>query len=353
MLRPGIAWGLVLARTQRRLALLLGALLLPVLLTGCPPGLSGQKELSPDEVKWFIKGGGDPRSIRVWRGLVDMGSLSQQSYRVPATGSATPISEETFTASIQLVPPNGLVGKKQFAGFASSAARGTMQLRLSTASDDLTESGYLIATFRARAAGSVCLRLSGKATLQDQRFQGTFSVLGGTGLGARLRATGSIRATQPKAFSVKWQFAALTTPSLAASRPIPAACANAGKPTPKPPPAKATATLDGFAFASALATALPAGAQVFPEGSTVSGTDGCGGDNNLFAVVTYSGPSATIEGAVFKPNGTVTVKHPVHSGQNVIFLLASPPNGSYSMKLYFPGVDGPVFAPSLTLNRTC
>jgi hypothetical protein len=147
--------------------------------------------------------------------------------------------------------------------------------------------------------------------------------------------------------------------SLGPPRPPSPACRAAAATVAKPPtttttPATVKASFDGFAFAAANAHTLPAGTPVFPQGSTVTGTAGCGADNNLFAVITYSGPDSMTDGALFGPNGTLALKgHPIHSGQNALFLLTSPPNGSYSMKLAFTGVNGPAFAPSLTLARSC
>ncbi len=90
---------------------------------------------------------------------------------------------------------------------------------------------------------------------------------------------------------------------------------------------------------------------IYSDAATVNGAVGCGGSDNLYGVVDYSGPTnATLSGFVLnKFQQTLT------QGRNVVFFGAGPPNGPLSSKgsVYARGYQAVDFTHSLTLNRTC
>lgn len=118
---------------------------------------------------------------------------------------------------------------------------------------------------------------------------------------------------------------------------------------------------DGFAFAPASARngRLPAGTKLYAQGS-VSGTVGCGVDNNLYLVTSYSGPpGALFAGSAYSNTSgkQATLQQTLNPGQNAVFLFAAPANGSYQLKAdVIPprGTTGSAtFGQEVTLQRSC
>jgi hypothetical protein len=215
-----------------------------------------------------------------------------------------------------------------------------------------------VAVVTSAANGSLCIGFKGtsQAARPLQVVEGQFSVLGGTGPAARLRVSGpflGILPSLPQSSTASASVSITAVPkqaSLAPPRGLTAACRKAMSP-PAPPP-KVTATLDGYAFAPPGTTKLPAGTQIFPDGSTISGAIGCG--QPLYMIVTYAGPAgARATGGFYGPQ-TVTIDQPVSPSQNALLLFASPPNGSYSAKVSVNvGATGTSFGGNLALTRTC
>lgn len=215
---------------------------------------------------------------------------------------------------------------------------------------------------------SACLSMSGASLPhggRDQFIGGKFTVLGGTGQGARLRATGKFLAIQPsglpseqgyqKPFKATFLLFVSKT-SLGSSRGLSAKCRAAGT-----LPTKPKVTFNGFAFAPASAKtgSLPSGTKVYPSGSTVSGAVGCGSDNNLYAVVTYSGPAGAKASFYYVGPlgaGKGAGEQPVVKGGNNLFIGPSPGNGFFQVGggVNTPNSSTPVdFSGSVTLARTC
>jgi hypothetical protein len=335
----------------------LSAAVLPLLLAGCPAFKpSGEVPITAKQADKYLRR--DFYSVRThWNGMVIPNRIPQVKQ---GPGRSLDLVE-IFTGHVQLTPPTGVKGLGAFAGFSSSNLKSTMNLTLAARSDDATESGYAIATFRTRSAGSVCIRLAGKATAEAQKFQGSFSVLGGTGLGARLRSSGKVRAVQRVPFSNSWEFVVATSPTLASPRPIPTVCANAGTATPPPGTKKITASLDGFAFAPAGITTLPSGTTIYPSNSTISGNVGCGTDNNLYMAVSYQGPNGAILYAAYATTSGAKGGPPpttLKPGQNAVLLVAAPTNDTYQLAPADvappPGATGDTgLTGSITLTRNC
>jgi hypothetical protein len=163
-----------------------GTALLPLLLAGCPnPHVSSEEGISRKKAQDYLRKGlkeGETIKEFDWNGnLKSIVSGGKPPYSFDVSKLLF-ISGETFSATVRLVPPSRLKGAKVFAGFARSTLRGTMTLKFAANSDELTESGYAIATFQSRTGGSACIRLTGGTAAHTQEFQGSFNVLGGTGL---------------------------------------------------------------------------------------------------------------------------------------------------------------------------
>jgi hypothetical protein len=213
--------------------------------------------------------------------------------------------------------------------------------------------------FSSPGAGTACVRFTGRTDLTQQYLTGTFDVLGGAGRAARLHDSGTLRAVQPTAFvNNQYQVALLGTPSLGRRRSVPRGC---GQPIKAPHQAKFAATFDGFAFAPASARngRLPPGTKLYP-GASVTGNVGCGGDNNLYLVTTYSGPTGAILNGTAYYNATgqqANLRQALSQGQNAVFLFAAPANGSYQLKADVtppPGATGSAtFGQEVTLQRSC
>jgi hypothetical protein len=225
-------------------------------------------------------------------------------------------------------------------------------------SDALKGDGEVLLKFSARGAGTACLRFAGTTDLTQQYVKGTFAILGGTGQAARLHDSGIFRAVQPAAFVTnKYEVALFGTPSFGTTRSVPRGC---GKPITPPRQAKFTATFDGFAFAPASARNghLPAGTKLYDQ--YVPGQVGCGADNNLYLVTTYSGPSgAILAGSAYynRTGQTASLQKALSPGQNAVFLFAAPANGTYQLKASVippPGATGSgIFGQEVTLQRSC
>jgi hypothetical protein len=257
--------------------------------------------------------------------------------------------------------------RSALAAFGHDSLTGKVGETYDAKTDGIGLSGTGVLTAKRGHAGSVCVSFSGKSVPpsgRDQFVQGSFHLLGGSGRGARLRGSGMFLAVQPSGlpseqgyqqpFSFKL-YVDFRQASLGPPRVLTSACRHAGTlpPTPK-------VTFDGFAFAPKAAQngALPTGTRVYPNGSTITGSVGCGAANNLYAVLSYSGPTG--ETAYFSYDGAVAGKgggsQPVKPGANDILVVASPPNDSYQLQ-------GSVAAPnstksialagSVTLARTC
>jgi hypothetical protein len=212
-----------------------------------------------------------------------------------------------------------------------------------------------------QGANSICLSFSGRSQkgYKRQVVRGQFTVLGGTGTPARIRARGGFISVEPKpdirrAENGNFKMVLLSkSASLGSPRKLPAKCIAATKPpAPPPPPPKVEASFGGFVFAPSGATSVPAGAQVYPDRATVTGAVGCGASDNLYGLITYSGPDTKTDGAIFGPKGGA-IQRPVKAGKNLVLFLAAPPNGDYEVKLTFEARGSPAFVPSLRLQRGC
>ena len=215
--------------------------------------------------------------------------------------------------------------------------------------------------------GSYCVSMSGKTDpgYPNQILQGTFTVVGGSGSAARLHATGPLLGIQPKADYDPNNPGPLTilvatkNASIGARRGLTAACRTAAKPP--PPPATVSASLDGFAFAPAGVTTLPSGTTLYPANSTISGSVGCGADNNLYVVVTYKGPSGTSlfisYGSAKGAKGGNAPGVKLKPGQNAALFASAPANDNYDYNVSIvppSGTNGATnFTGSITLARSC
>jgi hypothetical protein len=213
--------------------------------------------------------------------------------------------------------------------------------------------------------GSYCVSMSGKTNPRypNQILQGRFTVVGGSGVAARLHVAGPLLGVQPKADydpnnpGPLTIYTAAKNASLGTLRGLTAACRTAAKPP--PPPATASASLDGFAFAPAGITTLPPGTTLYPVNSTISGSAGCGADNNLYVVVSYQGPNGTslfisyaARGGKGNPPGGK-----LKPGQNALLFASAPANDTYDYNLGVvppSGTSGATnFIGSITLARSC
>ncbi len=214
-------------------------------------------------------------------------------------------------------------GANPFAPFAHAALVGDVRGGFVSDSSNLIGVHGLLVMKTGRNA--LCLSFSGvgKEPFTAQNVQGRFTTLGGTGTGAKIHASGAFLSIEPSGVSdatkpfdmYVWLLPKKLT--VGTARGMPARCRAATRPPvtppgPPPPPTSASASFDGFAFLPANANALPAGTTLYPNGSTVTGATACGTDNNLYAVVTYSGPNTTTQAALFGPNGTISVNDPVN-----------------------------------------
>jgi hypothetical protein len=211
------------------------------------------------------------------------------------------------------------------------------------------------------ATGSLCVSFSAHAVsgYADQLFLGTFRVAGGTGRAAHLHGSGTFVILQPnqlKSYNSPFVMelaVGFMHALIGRSQRLTVACRNATKPSGLPPPKKLTATFIGWAFApgGAKTTALPPGTTIYSDAATVNGAVGCGGSDNLYGVVDYSGANnATLSGFVLNK-----FQQTLNQGRNVVFFGAGPPNGPLSSKgtVDARGYQAVDFTHSLTLNRTC
>jgi len=140
----------------------------------------------------------------------------------------------------------------------------------------------------------------------------------------------------------------------------------------EPAGAAGTASIAGIAFVDSSITSqgsrakLPAGAKIYPSGTTVAGTDGCPTtrymtDGLIVAVIDYDGPPTA---------GSLTmIRHPatggnftnapyqldINPGRNLQYLGPTFANGSYELKLIW-GIgqaQNPSASASFTLARNC
>jgi hypothetical protein len=227
------------------------------------------------------------------------------------------------------------------------------------ANDNLFVKGLVLLHGRG-ATGSLCLSYSGKAIRADQLFKGQFKVLGGTRKEARLHGSGNFLSLQPnqlKSYEQPFSLyvaAGFKHASVGNARGLPTACRNAGKPFPAPPPPKdLKASFDGFAFgpASARGGSLPAGTTVYSSGANVTDNGTCGQD--LFGVVSYSGPSG---GHVDGLADSSKFDQDLGQGRNDVPLLSAPADGDHTFKGQITAPHNSksvVFTPALTLSRNC
>jgi len=354
---------------MRRLRLLIACFVLPLVASGC--SLFGATELGiPGYTRTFSP---FVRQEIADQWLKENGCKQPQVYD-PYTGGTTPAyCQSEMDAALAVSDPGGHLdgsttktrlaqrkGTNLLAAFGHSAVVGNVRGGfVSKTSNFLNAHGLLV---MRSGKSKLCLSFSGvgKQPFTAQDVQGTFTVNGGTGKGAKIHASGAFLSIEPngvkdatKPFPIYiWLLPKKLT--LGSPRGFPTACQAATKPPPPPPPpANASATFNGFAFAPANTKTLPAGTTLYPDRSTISGAVGCGNDNNLYAVINYTGPNTTTDAALFGPPGTIALNLPVSQGENDLLLLATPPNGSYTLKLAFKAANSPAFIPMLTLARTC
>jgi hypothetical protein len=340
-----------------RLVVLLPVLVLPVAwLIGCdPPPSSSQVRITTAQARKFLKEG--DKSVKAFRGgVVADAKQAAAAARDVVTASTQDLRYLNFTGTARLVAPRGAHG---FNAFGKGSFRGGGKVGYISTSDALKGDGEILLKFSARGAGSACVRFTGSTDLTQQYVTGSFDVLGGSGAAARLHDKGSFRAVQPTAFiNNRYDVALFGVASLGAKRPVPKGC---GKPIHAPHQRKFTATFDGFAFAPASARngRLPAGTKLYPQGS-ISGMVGCGVDNSLYVITTYSGPRGALFAGSASANASgkqATLQQALKQGQNAVFLFAAPPNGSYQLKAdVIPprGATGSaVFGQEVTLQRSC
>jgi hypothetical protein len=307
------------------------------------------------EARKFLKEG--DKSVKAFDGRVFVNATRAAFAANDAvTASTQNLVYLNFTGTANLAAPRGTHG---FGGFTRGSFRGGGKVGYISLSDALKGDGEILLKFSAPGAGTACVRFIGSTDLTQQYVTGTFDVLGGSGHAARLHDRGAFRAVQPTAFvNNRYEVALFGAPSLGTKRSVPKGC---GEPIKAPRQRKFTATFDGFAFAPASARngRLPAGTKLYPQGS-VSGTVGCGVDNNLYLVTTYSGPPGAIfaGSAYSNTSGTqAMLRQALNQGQNAVFLFASPANGSYQLKAdVIPphGATGSAgFGQEVTLQRSC
>jgi hypothetical protein len=226
-------------------------------------------------------------------------------------------------------------------------------------------SATALLTSSKHGAGSVCVRFSGtsKAPLFEQS-SGKFTIVGGSGRAARARGDGVWRAIQAKARfrenePISYDFRlGFKHVSQGHARKLSQACKDAAKPLP-PPPAL-NATLTGFAFGNydGQTATLPPGATIYPSGSTITGNVGCGSDNNLMAIISYSGPSGAQLTLSFYGGSIKTGRvQTANQGQNVFYLVSMPANSSGGYQLSGSadkqGFTEKQINGAVTLQRSC
>jgi hypothetical protein len=323
---------------------------------GCdPPPSSSQVTITKKQADQFLKAG--DKTVKAWRGGVDVTAQRAPSGKAPdaVLASINDIHYLNFNGTASLAAPPGVRG---FGAFTRGSLRGSGKVGYTGSTDALTGDGEILLTFSARRAGTACVRFTGSTDLTQQFVTGTFVVLGGSGQAARLHVGGAFRAVQPTAFANnRYQVALFGKPSLGSRRSVPRGC---GKPITAPRQHTFTATFDGYAFAPASAKTggVPPGTKLYP--SYVPGAVGCGVDNNLYLVISYSGPTGAIlaGSAYYNTTGKqATLQQALRQGQNAIFLFAAPANGTYQLKASVippPGATGSgVFGQEVTLQRTC
>jgi len=231
---------------------------------------------------------------------------------------------------------------------------GTSALASDTAtpvsSDDFKGSGSALLAFTAHRAGSACMSFQGTTSDATQEISGSFKIVGGTQNGARLHAKGIFRAVERVPYTNRWMVAIYPTQvSMGSSRPLPRGCGQ---------PKELNVTFAGFAFAppSARNGALPAGTTIYPAGSTVSGSVGCGAANNLYAILTYSGPTgATVSVSYLSSSGKGGSNLAARQGKNNYPIVTAPPNGVYQAMIAISLLSYPTVEinKSLSLSRSC
>ena len=331
------------------------ALLLAVWLVGCdPPPPSSQVIITKKEAAQFLKAG--DKSVKAFRGGVQVDATRALSAVPDAVTSSTQnLFYLNFKGTASLAAPRGTRG---FGGFTNGSFRGGGRVGYVSLSDAAKGDGEILVKFSARGAGTACVRFTGRSDLTQQYITGTFEVLGGTGEAARLHDRGTLRAVQPTAFvNNSYQVSLAGSPSFGTRRAVPKRC---GEPIKASRQRLFTATFDGFAFAPATARGgpLPAGTALYPQ--SVTGAVGCGADNNLYLVTTYSGASgAVLSGTAYhNATGKQAILHQaLHQGQNAVFLFAAPANGTSQLKADVtppPGATGSgTFGQEVTLQRSC
>lgn len=294
------------------------------------------------------KGVGAPTSDLLYNGVSDLGDEFQEEMKM-----TDPQGHFTGSVSVPVAHPK----PAQHGTFVGNATVSFVGGR----SDDLTITGTGVL---ASAGSSVCLSFSGRSLRGHgaQIVEGTFRLLGGTGVGARIHASGRFVVFGKKILSKTASTYSLWRRTMVASRGpargLSATCRAAMKP---PKPAAISATLDGFAFAPAGAKTLPPGTTVYPANSTISGAVGCGADNNLYVVVSYTGPPGagfylsylTDSGAKGGPP-PATLK----PGMNLVQMVSAPANDVYHLAqaAVTPpsgGIGGVSLTGSVTLARQC
>lgn len=272
----------------------------------------------------------------------------------------------TGSYSLQVSQPNSAT-KALF----SSARQGTTAGNFASAFLNARSDGIRvnsISVMTSKRAGSLCLSFSGSSPAgQDAHVvEGVFSALGGTGAMSRLHISGHFisidRNLLSKSGSISLDIGLLSdNAAIVAARPLTPACKAAMKGSP-PSTTKISASLDGYAFAPAGTTTLPSGTTVYPPNSTISGSVGCGASNNLYIVVSYTGPRgakffvnyATDSGGKGGPPPAT-----LDPGQDPVLLVAAPANDGYHLTqaavIAPQGASGSVdlSGSSITLARSC
>ncbi len=311
--------------------------------------------------------------------------VEDQGHSIPRTWEKGKLDsgQVALLVHVQIGDPSGWVAVSEKVGSARGGAHTQAVLKIlkSLASGRLvgkpsvayhahTDSLSLhgLGVLRAKS-NSACLSMSGASLPhggRDQFVGGKFTVLGGTGQGARLRATGKFLAIQPsglpseqgyqKPFKATFLLYVSKTSLGAAPRGLSSKCRAAGT-----LPTKPKITFKGFAFGpkSAQTGSLPSGTKVYPSGSTVSGAVGCGSDNNLYALLTYSGPAGAKAGFSYVGPlgpGKGFDQQAVKKGSNNLFVGTAPGNGFFQVSggVNTPNSSTPIdFSGSVTLARTC
>jgi hypothetical protein len=209
----------------------------------------------------------------------------------------------------------------------------------------------------SKSAGKLCISLKGQSdpTFSDQVFYGKFAVVGGTGRYGRLRGSGTFLSIQPSvrgrsSSGVKLQLEGrFKHVSKARHTGLSQACKDSQKPFPPQPSGPVSVSLTGLAFG-------PPGSTVYPSGSTVTGTAGCG--QKLYAVFSYSGGgTAAVTGQTNTTSGaSQKISDTVSATKTAIVVLDSAPASDHvdvGLVVTTPDRVDHNYSASLDLSRNC